>query len=229
MRGAAGLAPDLEEAPFALITTERGVRRLYATDAKAAALGLFVGQKATDAMALVPELETAEADPEGDLAALTALADWCVRFSPAAALDPPDGLFLDITGVAHLWDGEAAMLDDLIARLARAGIAARGAVAESAGAAWALARFGEDRTLAEPGAEAALLSQLPTQALRLEPETAAQLARLGLARVGLIAALPRDQLARRFGAGQHRVAVRLEGRVVNVGVRVEHAAGMVPR
>ena len=183
------------------------MRRLYAVDATAAALGLFVGQKATDAMALVPELETAEADPEGDLVALTALADWCVRFSPAVALDPPDGLFLDITGVAHLWGGEAAMLDDLAARLAGAGIAARGAVAESAGAAWALARFGEDRTLAEPGTEAALLSRLPAQALRLEPETAAQLARLGLARVGLIAALPRDQLARRFGAG---VLLRLD-------------------
>ena len=59
----------------------------------------------TDAMALVPELQTAEADPEGDLVSLTVLADWCVRFSPAVALDPPDGLFLDITGVAHLWGG----------------------------------------------------------------------------------------------------------------------------
>lgn len=207
MRGGAKTDPDLEDAPFALIATERGVRRLYAVDAKAAALGLYPGQKTTDAMALVPELETAEADPEGDLASLTELVDWCVRYAPAVALDPPDGLFLDITGVAHLWGGERAMLDDLIARLGRAGIAARGAVAESAGAAWALARFGGDCTLAEPGTEAALLAPLPVQALRLEPETSAQLARLGLAQVGLVAALPRDQLARRFGAG---VLLRLD-------------------
>ena len=106
-------------APLGLITTERGVRRLYAIDKAAAALGLFVGQKATDAMALVPELAIAEADPEGDLAALSALVHWCVRYSPAVALDPPDGLFLDITGVAHLWGGETQMLDDLLRRLDR--------------------------------------------------------------------------------------------------------------
>src|SRR5208282_6860052 len=71
--------------PFALVASDRGVRRLYAVDEAAAALGLYPGQKAPDAMALVPELAIAEADPEGDLAALNALVDWCVRFSPAVA------------------------------------------------------------------------------------------------------------------------------------------------
>jgi len=176
------------------------VRRLYAIDEAAAAQGLFVGQKATDAMALVPELATAEADPAGDLESLTALAHWCVRYAPAVAIDPPDGLLLDVTGVAHLWGGETQMLDDLLVRLARQGIPARGAVAGSAGAAWALARCGDGRTVVPPGAEAAALAPLPVTALRLAPETAAQLARLGLARIGQIAALPRPELARRFGA-----------------------------
>ena len=81
------------------------MRRLAAVDEAAAALGLYPGQKATDAAALAPDLATADAEPEADAAALTALADWCVRFSPAVALDPPDGLFLDITGVDHLWGG----------------------------------------------------------------------------------------------------------------------------
>jgi protein ImuB len=190
---------DLADPPFALIATERGVRRLYAVDAAAAALGLYAGQKATDAMALVPELATADADPAGDLAALEALVLWCVRYAPAVAADPPDGLLLDVTGVAHLWGGEAAMLDDLLDRLARQGIAARGAVAGSAGAAWALARGAGDRTVAPPGGEAELLAPLAVTTLRLEPPTAAQLVRLGIARVGQLAALPRDQLARRFG------------------------------
>ncbi|HEX3407076.1 MAG TPA: DNA polymerase Y family protein, partial [Caulobacteraceae bacterium] len=162
-------------------------------------MGLYVGQKATDAMALVPELVTADADPAGDLAALEALVLWCVRYSPAVAADPPDGVLLDVTGVAHLWGGEAAMLDDLLERLARQDIPARGAVAGSAGAAWALARGAEDRTIAPPEGEAELLAPLAVTCLRLEPETAAQLVRLGIARVGQLAALPRDQLARRFG------------------------------
>ena len=118
------------------------MRRLHAVDEAAATLGLYAGQKAADAAALVPELFTADADPEGDLDALNTLADWCVRFSPAVAPDPPDGLLMDITGVDHLWGGEAAMLDDLIARLAAGGIPARATIADTAGAAWALARFG---------------------------------------------------------------------------------------
>ena len=126
------------------------MRRLYAIDEAAAALGLFVGQKATDAMALVPQLAIAEADPEGDLVSLQALVHWCVRYSPAVAADPPDGLLLDITGVAHLWGGEAAMLDDLLSRLAAQGIPAAGGIAASAGAGWALARFGDDRVVIAP-------------------------------------------------------------------------------
>jgi protein ImuB len=187
------------------------VRRLYAVDEAAAALGLFVGQKATDAMALVPELDIDEADPDGDLAALGALVHWCVRYSPAVAADAPDGLLLDITGVAHLWGGETAMLDDLVERLARQGIPARAAVAGSAGAAWALARYGEDVAVAEPDAEAALLAPLPVTALRLEPQTAAQLIRLGLARIGQLAEMPRGQIARRFGAA---VLTRLDQALV---------------
>ena len=100
----------------------RAVRRLSAVSLEAARLGLRVGQKATDAAALVPDLISAEADPLADAAALTALADWCVRFSPAVAIDAPDGLFLDVTGTDHLWGGEETMLADLGARLAANGL-----------------------------------------------------------------------------------------------------------
>src|SRR5690606_5918825 len=129
--------------PFALIETVRAVRRLAAVSPAAVALGLHRGQKATDAAALVPGLVTAEAEPELDAEALWALADWCVRFSPAGALDPPGGLSLDVAGVDHLWGDEAAMLADLLARLTRNGLPFRGAIADTPGAAWALARFGQ--------------------------------------------------------------------------------------
>ncbi|MBA3811610.1 MAG: DNA polymerase Y family protein [Caulobacteraceae bacterium] len=192
---------------FALVAAERGVRRLLAVDEAAARLGLFAGRKATDAAALVPGLITADADPAADKAALTALCDWCARFSPAVVPDPPDGLFLDITGVAHLWGGEAAMAADLIARLETNGIPARAAVAGTAGAAWALARFGDDETFVPPGGERAALATLPIRALRLDPPTAAQIARLGLATIARFADLPRKQLTRRFGPG---VVLRLD-------------------
>ncbi len=186
--------------PLALLVTDRGARRLHALDATARTLGLYVGQKATDAAALVPELRTDDADPEGAAAALTTLSDWCVRFSPAVALDAPDGLILDVTGVAHLWDGEQAMLEDLLTRLSANGIPARGAVADTVGAAWALARFGEPPALVvPPGAQSAVLAPLPVAALRLDAAATAQLPRLGLTRINRLLGLPRAQLTRRFG------------------------------
>jgi protein ImuB len=185
--------------PFALILNERGVRRLYAVDETAAALGLFVGQKAADATALVPDLLYADADPQADAVALEALSDWCVRFSPAVAVDAPDGLMLDIAGVSHLWGGEAAMLDDLLDRLAANGIGARGAIADTPGAAWAFSHYGRDRTIAPPGGQRDLLEPLPIGALRLDDKAAAQLPRLGLTRIARLTGLPRMQLARRFG------------------------------
>jgi protein ImuB len=168
--------------------------------AEAARLGLHAGQKATDAMALVPELTTADADPEADAEALTALIDWCVRFSPAVAADAPDGLFLDISGVSHLWGGEAELMGDFRDRLTANGLAFRLAIADTPGAAWALAHYGRDGTIAPPGGQAELLKPLPPAALRLDPDAAAQIARLGLRRLEQILGLPRAPFGRRFGA-----------------------------
>ena len=70
--------------------SDGGTRRLAAVDAQAQALGLFPGQKAADAAALVPDLVSAEHDEAADRESLEALADWCMRFSPAVASDAPD-------------------------------------------------------------------------------------------------------------------------------------------
>ncbi len=168
----------------------------------------MVGQKAADALALVPDLRLEEAEPDADAADLAKLGDWAARFSPAVAIDPPDGLLLDITGVAHLWGGEAALIDDLRGRLAKAALLTRAAIAETAGAAWALAHFApEPVTIAAPDETLARLAPLPVQALRLAAEPAAQLGRLGLVTVGRLAGVPRAQIARRFGPA---VIVRLD-------------------
>lgn len=177
----------------------RAVRRLSAVSFEAAVLGLHVGQKATDALALVPELVTAEAEPEADAAALGALVDWCVRFSPAVAADAPDGLFLEIGGVDHLWGGEAVMLADFRRRLAAGGLPFRCAIADTPGAAWAMVRYGEDGAIAPPGEQARFLAPLPPAALRLETETWGQIERLGLRRLDQIMDIPRAPFGRRFG------------------------------
>ncbi|MEW5684973.1 MAG: DUF6504 family protein [Pseudomonadota bacterium] len=192
--------PDAAHPPFALIATEQQARRLWAVSPEAARLGLRVGQKATDALALVPELASADAEPEADAAALDELVHWCVRFSPAVAADRPDGLFLDISGVAHLWGGEAKLMADFRTRLSGNGLPFRTAIADTPGSAWALAHHGRDGVIAPPNGQAELLKPLPPSALRITPEAAAQIERLGLRRLEQLMEIPRAPLGRRFGA-----------------------------
>ncbi|MDB5495003.1 MAG: Nucleotidyltransferase/DNA polymerase involved in repair [Phenylobacterium sp.] len=177
----------------------RGTRRIAVVSLEAARLRLYPGQKATDAFAIAPELVTEDTEPEADAAALEALVDWCVRYSPAVAADAPDGLFLDITGVDHLWGGEAELLADFQARLLAAGLPFRCAIADTPAAAWGLAHYGRDGTIAPPGGQLEALGPLPPAALRLDPETAAQIGRLGFRRLSQLFALPRAPLAKRFG------------------------------
>ena len=123
---------------------------------------------------------------------MQALRRWAVRYSPLVARDGADGLLADITGVAHLFGGEEALAHDMTARLARAGITARTAVADTRGAAHALARHGGG--IAAPGALLAHLGRLPIAALRIDTETAAALARLGLRCIRDLTPVPRAPL-----------------------------------
>src|SRR5262249_68323 len=68
----------------------------------------------------------------------------CDRYTPLVGLDPPDGLFLDIAGCAHLFGGEEALRRDVVARLYAQGFQARAAVADTVGCAWAVARYADD-------------------------------------------------------------------------------------
>ncbi len=147
-----------------------------------------------------PALDAIEEDAEADGALLESIADWCLRYTPLVALDPPDGLLLDICGCAHLYGGEDALVADLSGRLEAAGFAYRIAIAGSIGAAWAAAHHGEPASHA-CGGERALLSPLPLAALRLDGGTVAALARVGLKRIGDIIDLPRAPLDRALRRG----------------------------
>ena len=84
--------------PLVTIETIRGVRHLVAVGVDGEAQGLSPGQTLTAARAVCPALVPVDADPVADEAALARLAAWCERYTPMAAPDPPDGLWLDITG-----------------------------------------------------------------------------------------------------------------------------------
>jgi len=184
---------------------------LTAVDEAAARRGLSVGLALAQARAMHPALEAVSEDPQADADLLEHIADWGLRYTPLTACDAPDGLLLDITGCAHLYGGEDALIADLSARIDAAGFSASIAVAGTIGAAFAAARFGRAGIHAN-GSERALLSALPLSALRLDAEIAASLARVGLKRVADILDLPRAPLTARFGSGLLRQFDRALGR-----------------
>lgn len=183
-----------------LVVTERTANalRLTAVDAKAAKLGLFPDMALTDARARVERLDVATAAPERDAALLKRLAHWCERYTPLIAFDEPHGLMLDITGCAHLFGGLAAMREDAIMRIERAGLNIQAAMADNSFAARLLARGTRGGVFSKAGVDH-FLPRLPISSLELNEAAETGLKRAGLKRIGDVMALPRAALTARFG------------------------------
>lgn len=185
---------------MALTYTENQTQKLYAVCPKASTLGLTKGMTLAEARAIRPDLTVAMAEVETDARALDELARWLVRFTPLVATDGTDGLALDISGCAHLFGGEKAMLDSIANRLNAAGIHARMGLAETRAAAWALAHHHpHNHTISDNrNTSRELIAPLSVTALRLDKASVQTLHRLGLKTVGSLQKLPRPSLARRF-------------------------------
>ena len=189
------------DAPLIVVGREGSKRLVTAADAAAVALGVRVGMPAAKAQALVAGLTIRDTDPVGDAEALERLALWVLqRIAPIVAADHPDGIVIDTTGADHLHGGEAAMLDGLLGRLAMSGITAQAAIADTWGAAHALARFAARPTvIAPPGHDASVIASLPIEALRLPAAMPGELRLLGFEHIGDLLGQPRAPLALRFG------------------------------
>ncbi len=188
------------------------------------ASGIRVGMPLAEATALAfaaeQPLHLEPADPLADRLAIEAVAEWCGRFSPAVGLEETaaaESLWLDVTGLGALSGGEEPLARQVVRAFGERGWTARVAVADTLGAAWAVAHFaplvcdekGEQNgadpgsailsALAEPlivppGETARALAPLPVAALRLADETVGLLAELGLRRIEQVAALRRETL-----------------------------------
>src|SRR6202162_6293858 len=96
--------------PSVVVTKQNNALQIFALDDAAAALGLDIGLPLANARAICPQLKVYDANEAADAHALNAIAEWCDRFTPLVALDPPHGLFLDITGCVHLFGGGGAVM-----------------------------------------------------------------------------------------------------------------------
>ncbi|MFD1332846.1 DNA polymerase Y family protein [Methylopila musalis] len=208
-RRRSGAAPV--DGPAVLYAPTRNGLAIAAANRVALALGLAPGLALADARARAPDMRTDEHRPDDDAALLRSLAVACERWTPLVALDPPDGLMLDVTGCAHLFGGEAGLLRDVVVWCRSAGFSARVALAGTPDAAGALARFGKGG-IVPAGDEAEALRPLPVATLRLAKDERRSLALAGLKNLGDLADLPGPALTARFGAGLTERLHRVLGR-----------------
>jgi protein ImuB len=186
-----------------------------AADEVALRQGLRPGMPLAKAQVLVPGLRIEDADPAGDIGALERLAFWALRYSPVVAADTPDGIILDIEGAAHLLGGNEGFARNLHDRLNAAGYTCQIGIADTWGAAHALARFGPDLIgIVRRIPLERVIAPMPIAALRLEPTLVAELRSLGFEQVADLLSQPRAPLTLRFGPQIWR--------------RIDQALGSVP-
>jgi protein ImuB len=200
------LHDDDAETPFALTQTVKSALRLSSLNAAALRQGLVAGLPLADARAMVPALRHAPRPTADEDQDLMRLARWCACFSPFTAPAPDafeaHGLMLDITGVSHLFGGEAGLLATIQAKFSALGLTARVAAADTIGIAAALAGFdrrAQTGFVAPCGVGLDAIAALPPAALRLPAALADNVRALGLKRIADVMGIARASLARRFG------------------------------
>lgn len=167
---------------------------MRAVDARASAMGLVPGLPLADARARHVDLVVAAMDEAADRQCLERLARHCLVWTPRVSKVPPEGITLDIAGVEHLFGGESALMAEVEEAMAGLGMTCRLALAGSAAAAQALARYGGGS-----GDEGDSIRALPVIALGLDGEAELALRRAGLRTIGDLCARPSASIAARFG------------------------------
>ena len=186
--------------PSIVVARQNNALQIFALDDAAARLGLEVGLPLANARAICPQLRVFDADEVSDAKTLNDLAEWCDRFTPLVALDSPHGLFLDITGCAHLFGGEAAMMRLMCDVLTAQGFAVSAAIAGTSVCARTITRHVHGRIVRD-GEEADAVKSLPVSALGADGAITRGLRRAGLKTIGDVASRARHEITARFGAG----------------------------
>jgi protein ImuB len=185
--------------PCIVVAKQNNALQISALDDAAADLGLEIGLPLANARAVCPHLRVFDADEVADVRTLNDIADWCDRFTPLVALDSPHGLFLDITGCAHLFGGEAALMQMICGALTRQGFAVSAGIAGTSICARTMTRYVSGKIISD-GEEADAVTPLPVFALRADDAITRGLRRAGLKTIGDVACRARYEITARFGA-----------------------------
>src|ERR1700754_3090197 len=188
--------------------------RVIACSASARAAGVRRGLRRRESQARCPELHVVTADPARDarhFEDVTAAVDDLV---PRAEVLRPGLLVLSVRRAARYFGSEQAAAERLTDAVAAAGAECQVGIADQLSTAVFAARAGR---VVEPEEDARFLSALSIRQLATEPslsgpgrdDLADLLWRMGVRTIGQSAALPRTDVASRFGAdavSAHRFA-----------------------
>lgn len=181
---------------YALITQERNKQMIVSVSYEAKKLGLRANMPLADARITIPSLEAFKYQLQKQQKLLQEMAEWFIRYTPHVALNPPDGLFLDLSGCT-VWKSEAQHLEEISKRF-DGKYHIKLAIADTMGAAWALAHYSE-KQIAKPKEQLQALLHLPPKALRLAAPTLERLAKLGFHNIDSFIHIAPSTLRRRFG------------------------------
>lgn len=195
----ARLRPELRDTPFLLCASEHGRMTVRSVSRSLSGEGIMPGMAVADVRAIFPSVDVFPDEPASAENLLEKLAEWCIRYTPIVAVDPPDGMILDISGCAHLWGGEGLYLQSITNHLGEGGYDVRAAIADTIGTARAVAHYGQNGSIVEPGRQAEALLPLPPVALRPDTATLERMEKLGFRQIGQLLRIPRSNLRRRFG------------------------------
>ena len=214
---AAAAAAGLEPTAQVAVTL---ANRVVACSAAAREAGVRRGLRRREAQARCPSVHIAAADPARDARFFEGVVMAVDNVVPRAEVLRPGLLVLAIRGAARYFGSEQAAAERLVDAVAAAGAECQVGIADRLATAVFAARAGR---VVEPGGDAQFLSALSIRQLAAEPslsgpgraELADLLWRMGIRTVGRFAALPRGDVASRFGADAvvaHRFARGEPGR-----------------
>jgi protein ImuB len=204
---------ELAESGCVAIADRQGSRRvLIACSEASQKRGLHRGMDATTALAQVPSLKLIERSKSQERAAIKALAAWAEQFSSVVYVDIERWmLWVEIGASLHYFQGLEALILKVSHSIEGLGYTAVMGVAPTLEAAALLARHTSSTFILQPADIQSTLAPLALTTLNIKASALEALRGIGWRTIGDVLAIPRDQLARRFGPELTQYLQRLLG------------------
>jgi protein ImuB len=202
-----------DTALYAVYEERQGVRQVLQASAAAQAAGIHAGLSVNAALALQPDLQLAEREPQREHQVLQELANWAERYTSFVVVEPPAVLLLELAASLRLFAGLKRLRREIVQALAEQGYSAWPAIAPAPLAATWLARAGSRRCIVSRDKLNGALSSLPLSCLDWPAKLTASLQGMGLTQIGDLLRLPRAGFSQRFGSARLLELDRALGRL----------------